>query len=287
MEIVFRQNLEKEPIEVIKPANEKVCIAVQKLEEYSQQLRIESGLSYLFLTRNRNKKGWPVILASKGNWTKNRLNPFIEKYNLRDENGQLLKLTSHYFRHICATYAFQGGLKTHDVAELLGHKSILMTETYNHTEDKQQIVKEILSGITPITTTNKIVLKQLEGVENPFKGKTIDQVEKLRRALKIELLPHGICTHHPMRGEPCEQDGVCLGCNNFLASAKHLPVYEKRLERVKKEIEMAGKDNGIWTSKLQYQQGKLEYYIQELSRKMAEKEFQEAMMEMTGGKHNE
>ena len=53
----------------------------------------------------------------------------------------------------------------------------MMTETYNHTEDKQQVVKDILSGDTPIATTNKIVLKQLEGDENPFKGKTIEQIE--------------------------------------------------------------------------------------------------------------
>lgn len=276
----IKRKLEKEPIEVIKPANEKVCIAIQKLEEYSEPLRKESGLPYLFLTRNRSIVGYPIIVASKGNWTKNRLAPFIEKYNLRDENGKLLKLTSHYFRHICATYAYQGGLKTHDVAELLGHKSILMTETYNHTEDKQKVVKDILSGETPIATTNKMVLKQLEGDENPFRGKTIEQIEKLRRALKIELLPHGICTHHPMRGEPCEQDGVCLGCSNFLASAKHLPVYEKRLERVNKELETAGNDNSIWLSKLHYQQGRLEYYIKELSKKLTDKEFQKAISEV-------
>lgn len=281
-----KTKLENEPTEVNKPANKEVCIAIQKLEEFSEPLRNESGLPYLFLVR-RSGKGGPPVVASKGNWTKNRLTPFIQKYDLRDEKGNLLKLTSHYFRHICATYAYQGGLKTHDVAELLGHKSILMTETYNHTEDKQQVVKDILSGETPIATTNKIVLKQLEGDENPFKGKTIEQIEKLRRALKIELLPHGICTHHSMRGEPCEQDGACLGCSNFLASSKHLPVYEKRLERVNEELEAAGNDNSIWTSKLHYQQGKLEYYIQELSKKMADKEFQKAMSEVAVSKDDE
>lgn len=279
--------INNEPTEVNKPANKEVCIAIDKLEEYTEPLRKESGLPYLFLSRNRSKAGHPVTVASKGNWTKNRLTPFIQKYDLRDEKGNLLKLTSHYFRHICATYAYRGGLKTHDVAELLGHNSIMMTETYNHTEDKQQVVKDILSGDTPIATTNKIVLKQLEGDENPFKGKTIEQIEKLRRALKIELLPHGICTHHPMRGEPCEQDGACLGCSNFLASSKHLPVYEKRLERVNEELEVAGNDNSIWTSKLYYQHGKLEYYIQELSKKMANKEFQKAMSEVEVSKDDE
>ena len=86
----------------------------------------------------------------------------------------------------------------------------MMTETYNHTEDKQQVVKDILSGDTPIATTNKIVLKQLEGDENPFKGKTIEQIEKLRRALKIELLPHGICTHHQCVVNPVNKTELVL-----------------------------------------------------------------------------
>ena len=103
--------INNEPTEVNKPANEEVCIAIQKLEEYAKPLREESGLPFLFLVRNRRISGYPVTVASKGNWTKNRLTPFIEKYDLRDENGELLKLTSHYFRHICATYAYQGGLK--------------------------------------------------------------------------------------------------------------------------------------------------------------------------------
>ena len=90
-----------------------------------------------------------------------------------------------------------------------------------------------------------------------------------------------------MRGEPCEQDGACLGCSNFLASSKHLPVYEKRLERVNEELEVAGNANNIWTSKLYYQQGKLEYYIQELSKKMANKEFQKAMSEVVVSKDDE
>ena len=271
----------KEPTEVTKPANEIVVKTIEKLEGYSLPLRKESGLPFLFLTRSRSQKGYPVVLASMSNWSKNRLQPFINKHDIRDEKGNLLKLSSHYFRHIFATYAIKNGMKIHDVAEMMNHESILMTETYDHTQgQKQQIVKEILSGETPIATTNKIVLESIEGSENPFKGKTVDQADKLRRAMKIELLPHGMCLHHPMRGEPCEQDGVCLGCNNFLASAKHLPIYEKRLEKVNHELGSQTNDKGIFNTKLSYQKGKLENYIQELQRKLAELEFQEALKEV-------
>ncbi|MEK4503964.1 tyrosine-type recombinase/integrase [Bacillus sp. FSL R12-0069] len=277
----------KEPVEVTKPANEVVVTTIEKLEKYSLPLRQESGLPNLFLTRYRTKKNLPVCLASSPNWTKNRLMPFIKKHDLRDETGNLLRLSSHYFRHIFATYALKSGMKIYDVAEMMNHKSILMTQTYDHTKgQKQQIIKEILSGEVSVASTNQITLESIEGCENPFKGLTVDQADKMRRAMKIELLPHGMCLHHPMRGEPCEQDGVCLGCNNFLASANHLPIYERRLEKVNEELTSQPNDKSIYNTKLNYQKGKLENYVQELKRKLVEKEFQQTISEVAVSKND-
>lgn len=277
----------KEAIWVTRPANELVVEAIKALEKHSEPLRKKTGKPYLFLVEAKNKKG-KYVIAAYSNWTKNRLNPFIRKHDLRDENGNLLKLTHHYFRHIFTTYALKGGMKVHDVAEILGHKSIMMTETYDHTlQEKQEIIREILSGDIPISTTNKTVQESIEGERNPFKGKTIDQVEKMRRSLKIELLPHGICLHHPMRGEPCPQDGVCLGCSNFLASAKHLPLYERRITRIKEELDKNSNDKSIYTSKLKYQQEKLEKYVTDLQKKLVEKELKEAVEQVAGAKYEE
>lgn len=275
----------KEPVWVTRPANEIVVEAIKALERRSEPLRKKTGKPFLFLDEVRHKE--PIQLADYSNWGKNRLTPFIQKHKLKDEHGNELKLTQHYFRHIFTTYALKGGMKIHDVAEILGHKSIMMTETYDHNkEEKQEVIKGILSGDIPVSSTNKTVLATLEGEENPFKGKTIDQVDKMRRSLKIELLPHGMCLHHPMRGEPCAQDGVCLGCINFLASSRHLPVYEKRLERVNQELEKSN-DKSIYSSKLRYQKGKLENYISDLHKKMAQRESQEALEQVAGAKHEE
>lgn len=278
---------QKTPEQVTRPANEIVVKTIMALEKYAEPLIKEYGEPWLFLTKTYRKRV-PITIASHSNWTARRLEPFIEKHDLRDENGNLLKLTHHYFRHIFATYALKGGMKLHDVAEMMNHKSIMMTETYDHTKgQKQEVIKDILSGRIPVTTTNKIVLESLEGEENPFKGLTTNQVDKMRRALKIELLPHGMCLHHPMRGEPCEQDGVCLGCHEFLASAKHLPVYEARLDKVVQELKTFNNDKSIYTTKLHFQQGKLEKYITALRKKLAEKEFQNALIEVEGDTHGE
>jgi integrase len=271
----------KTPEWVLRPANELVVETIHALEKHSESLRKESGLPYLFLFRYDKQ----IKIACYSNWGKNRLNPFIAKHNLIDEKGKPLKLTQHYFRHIFATYAIKGGMKIHDVAEMMNHGTIMMTETYDHTKgQKQEIIKSILSGDIPVASTNGIVLESIESEANPFKGRTIDQIEKLRRALKIELLPHGVCLHHPMRGEPCHQDGVCLGCNAFIASACHLPVYQSRLERVNKELD-TNNDKSIYSRKLCYQQEQLKDYISVLQKKMEESEFQVALLEVAGTKH--
>ena|GEM_PF-262716 len=262
-----------EPIEVTSPANKLVVDAIRALEEKTKELRIEASSPYLFMARNRTKKGTPPVIASYSNWSKNRLKPFVQKYDIRNGKGEYLNLTHHYFRHIFATYALKSGMKIHDVAEMMNHKSILMTDTYDGNKGKkQESVKKILTGEIPVASTNTVVLEALQGDENPFKGTTADQFDKLRRALKVEILPHGVCLHHPLRGEPCEQDGACLGCGNFLASAIHLPVYEMRLTRVKKELETLGSDSSIYSSKLRYQMSRLERYVSDLSRQLAERE---------------
>lgn len=266
----------KTKVDVDRPANEMVVKAIHKLEEFSKPLRELSGMSYLFLYVSAYKDSLNntprILLADHGNWNRSFLNPFVKENNILDSNGKPLVLTSHYFRHIFATYALKDGMKIHDVAEMLNHESIMMTETYDHTKgQKQKIIENILTGETPISSTNKIVLESIEGEVNPFKGKTVEQIDKMRRALKIELLPHGLCLHHPMRGEPCAQDGVCLGCSEFIASADHLPVYERRLEKVKAELANSPTDS-VYTTKLNYQQGKLVKYITDLQLKVALKE---------------
>ena len=261
----------KTPVNVARPANELVVNAIKHLEAHSEQFRKKANSNYLFLMKSRNKAD-TIELASYSNWADRRIKPFIENHDLRDEKGNLMKLSAHYFRHIFTTYAIKTGMKLHDVAEMLNHKSIMMTETYDHGEEKQEIIKDILSGNTPVASTNKLVLESVEGDENPFKGRTASQIDKMRKALKIEILPHGLCLHHPMRGDPCEQDGICLGCSEFLASAKHLPVYKKRLEKVNQQLAEPNLDQSIFTTKLRYQQGKLENYISDLERKVAVKE---------------
>jgi hypothetical protein len=87
-----------------------------------------------------------------------------------------------------------------------------------------------------------------------------------------------------MRGEPCGQDSICLGCKHFIASARHLPVYENRLNRVNEELKTCAEDNSVWSCKLKHQQVKLAEYIQALQEKMANEDYKAVMHEVAVSK---
>lgn len=261
--------LHAERTEVLKPANELVILAVTKLEEHSKPLRAETKSPYLFLNRHRNKKGYPVDLVSHANWNKNFVRPWLSEHDFVDNEGNLIDFTSHTFRHAFATYALKGGASIEVISELMNHKSIRGTKHYTHLlqEDIKSRFAEvfyegaILSGKRVLQIRDK--LKELQ----PFKGKTVEQVDKLRKAMKIQVLSHGMCTHHPMRNEPCIGDGVCLGCNNFITTPEFLDIHKQRLTNVQKELERAPKE-GPFESKLKHMEKYLIEIISDLENQL-------------------
>lgn len=253
--------LHAERAERLKPANELVVLAVKKLEKYSKPLRVESNLPFLFLNRIRNKSGYPVGIVSHANWNKNYVRPWLRKHNLVDQDGNLIDFTSHTFRHAFATYALKGGASIEVISELMNHKSIRGTKYYTHLlqEDVKKRFAEVLNEGAILSGNKALQIKDRLKEMQPFKGKTVEQVDKLRRAMKIQVLSHGLCLHHPMRNEPCEGDGVCLGCNNFVTTPDFLEVHKERLDNVQRELAKAPKD-GPFESKLKH----IEKYLLEI-----------------------
>lgn len=270
--------LHAERVGALKPANELVVLAVTKLEERAKELQKEKDLPYIFLSRKRNKKGNPVGLVSHSNWNKNFVRPWLKKHNIVDSNGNTVDFTSHTFRHAFATYALKGGASIEVISELMNHKSIRGTQHYTHLlqEDVKRRFSQVLNEGAIISGKKALQIKEKLKESNPFKGKTVEQVDKLRKAMKIQVLSHGLCLHHPMRNEPCAGDGVCLGCSNFVTTPDFLNVHKERLANVQKELAKAP-DNGPFESKLR----KIEKYLIEIIRDL------ENQMEYKGKDDNE
>lgn len=254
----YSRKLNNEEIEVIKPVNEYVVLAIQSLLSYTKSRRKESKLPFLFINPNRVKVGYPIELISHSTWGKNFLIPWIEKHNIQDENGNPLKVTSHTFRHCFATYAISNGASIEVVSEMMGHKSIRGTQHYAKTieEDVKNRFAEVFNEGAILSGKKAMQIKEKLKDNNPFKGKTIEQVDSLRKAMKIQVLSHGLCTHHPMRNEPCMGDGVCLGCQNFLTTPEFLDIHKSRLANVQKQLAKTS-ENGPYESKLKH----IEHYL--------------------------
>ncbi len=261
--------LHAERIKILKPANELVILAVTKLEEHSKPLRAEAELPYLFLNRQRNKKGYPAGLVSHANWNKNHIRPWLRKHTFVDREGNLIDFTSHTFRHAFATYALKGGASIDVISELMNHKSIRGTKHYTHLlqEDIKNRFAEVLNEGAIISGKKALQIKDKLKELQPFKGKTVEQVDKLRKAMKIQVLSHGLCTHHPMRNEPCIGDGVCLGCSNFITTPEFLDVHKDRLANVQRELAKAPKE-GPFESKLKHMEKYLIEIIDDLENQL-------------------
>lgn len=253
--------LHAEKIERLKPANELVVLAVTKLEKHSEPLRTEAKSLYLFLNRQKNKKGYPVALVSHSDWNKVYVRPWLREHNFYNENGNLIDFTSHTFRHAFATYALKSGASIEVISELMNHKSIRGTTAYTHLlqEDIKNRFAEVLDEGAIISGKKALQIKDKLSELQPFKGKTVEQVDKLRKAMKIQVLSHGLCIHHPMRNEPCMGDGVCLGCSNFITTPEFLDVHKERLANVQKELAKAPEE-GPFESKLKH----MERYLIEI-----------------------
>ncbi len=87
-------------------------------------------------------------------------------------------------------------MKIQDMAEMLGHASIAMTGSYSHMEDKiRERFAQVFSADNALAGKRAMLLKEQLSKTNPFQGRAIEDVDKLRKAMKIQVLPHA--SHAP------------------------------------------------------------------------------------------
>lgn len=155
------------------------------------------------------------------------------------------------------------------ISELMSHKSIREIKYYTHLlqKDIKNRFAEVLNEGVILSGNKALQIKDRLKEMQPFKGKTVEQADKLRKALKIQILSHGMCTHYPMRNEPCIGDRVCLGCNNFITTPDFLEVHKERLDNVQRELAKAPKD-GPFESELKHIEKYLLEIINDLENKL-------------------
>ena len=237
MEVTLGKTEKGEPIIHKVFINELVKTTIVELEEYSAPLRDKNGLKELFIIRNH---GVRVLNVDK--WSENRLPNFIERWDIRDNKGNLYPLKSHQFRATFVRELIKRKVPIAHIMKQFAHVSIEMTSHYLTLQDEE--VKEIYSDmiLSPESKIAGLRAREIKGkLDEQFKGKTESEIEEivsnLSKSMSFNPLPTGVCLYDFRRGNCSDGDGCFFyNCPNYITEVKFYPILKQELDIMEKEM---------------------------------------------------
>lgn len=241
MEVTLGKTEKGEPIIHKVFINELVKDVIAELSEYTAELRKESGLKELFIQRITKKHNAIDVLAKDG-YQAYKLNPFIKRYDIRDNKGELYPLTSHQFR---ATFVMELIKRKVPIAMIMkqySHVSIEMTAHYLTLQEEE--VKEIYSDmiLSPESKIAGLRAKEIKGkLDDLFHGKTETEIDNvitdLAKTMSFNPLPTGVCLYDFRRGNCTDGDGCFFyNCPNYITEVQFYPILKDELDLLEKEM---------------------------------------------------
>lgn len=237
MEVTLSKTEKGEPIVHKVFINELVKDAVRELAEFTAPLRKESGLKDLFLIRNHG-----IRVITVGQWSQNRLSHFIERWNIRDKNGELYPLTSHQFRATFVRELVKQKIPIAMIMKQYAHVSIEMTSHYLTLQAEE--IKEVYSDmiLSPESKIAGLRAKEIKGkLDSLFHGKTRDEIDNiiadLTKTMSFNPLPTGVCLYDFRRGNCTDGDGCFMyNCPNYITEVQFYPILKKELNLLEAEM---------------------------------------------------
>lgn len=221
--------------------NQLVKDAVKELSEFTEPLRRESGLRELFLTRALRFHN-NIVVYKVDIFAAFKITPFIQRWDIRDNKGNLYPLMSHQFR---ATYVRELVKRKMPIAYVMkqfAHVSIEMTSHYLTLQEEE--VKEIYSEVILNPKAKLAGMRAAEirsKLDQRFKGRTETEIDniisELSKSMSFNPLPNGVCLYDFRRGNCSDGDGCFFyNCPNYVTEASFYPVLQKELELMEKEM---------------------------------------------------
>ncbi len=237
-EVALSKTVRGEPIVHRVFANDLVVNAIEELEQSTSALRAESGLSELFLTRNRG-----IGVPNTMRWSNHRLRTFIRRCDIRGADGALYPLKSHQFRATFVKELIMRKIPISYVMKQFAHVSVEMTCHYLTLQENE--VKDIYSQLilSPNAKIAGLCADEIrQKTAEMFRGKTEHDIEsvitKLSESLTFNPLPGGVCLYDYRRGNCSNGDGCFFyNCPNYITEISFLPVLKKELELMECEME--------------------------------------------------
>ena len=207
----FCQKMQKPQMNLIPPSLYKMI--------QEQQSAVGDSV-YLF--PSSIKESSPI---SRGSYSK-RINTWIEKSEIKNDDGTPYRYRSHAFRHSLATDLLQNYNVDLQVIQLavLGHKEIQMTLTYAQRSDE----------------FNKSLHDKYIGNYGEFQQMDFEGVDGLHK----KALGNGYCGY-PSKLGTCPYSDACLHCEFFRTSKQFLDIHKRHLEEVQKNIVLFETNNWI------------------------------------------
>ena len=241
MEVTLGKTEKGEPIIHKVFINELVKDAIVELSEYTAELRKESGLKELFIQRITKKHNAIDVLAKDG-YQAYKLNPFIKRYDIRDNKGELYPLTSHQFRATFVRELIKRKVPIAMIMKQYSHVSIELTAHYLTLQEEE--VKEIYSDmiLSPESRIAGLRAKEIKGkLDDLFHGKTEaeidDVITDLAKTMSFNPLPTGVCLYDFRRGNCTDGDGCFMyNCPNYITEVQFYPILKDELDLLEKEM---------------------------------------------------
>lgn len=237
MEVTLSKTEKGEPIVHKVFINELVKDAVRELSEFTSPLRKKSGLKELFLVRYRSVQ---VLKVDK--WNSQRLLNFIERWDIRNKNGELYHLTSHQFRATFVRELVKQKVPIAMIMKQYAHVSVEMTSHYLTLQAEE--IKEVYSDmiLSPESKIAGLRAKEIKGkLDNLFHGKTRDEIDdiisELTKTMSFNPLPTGVCLYDFRRGNCTDGDGCFMyNCPNYITEVQFYPILKKELDLLEAEM---------------------------------------------------
>lgn len=241
MEVRIGKTEKGEPIIHKVFINELVRDVIGELDEYTEKQRNQNGLTELFVFPG--KPGGKATVCKSDRFSSKRLAPFIRRWDIRDNKGNLYPLKSHQFRATFVKKLIMQKVPIAHVMKQYSHVSIEMT--WHYLTLREEEIKEIYSQmlLNPEAKIAGLRADDIRGkLDGMFNGRTEKEVEGIIRNLSNTMsfnpLPNGVCLYDYRRGNCTDGDGCFFyNCPNYITEASFLPVLRKELELMEREME--------------------------------------------------
>lgn len=246
MEVLLEKTEKDGPIIHKVFINDLVKDVIAELEEAKESLRQESGLKELFLAKTAIRmpaipKGTVIVYKVNGFGT-HKLKPFIKRWSIYDNKGNLYPLKSHQFRATFVRELIKRKVPIAHIMKQYSHVSIEMTAHYLTLQEDE--VKEIYSDmiLSPESKIAGLRAKEIKGkLDTLFHGKTQEDIDEtilnLSNSMSFNPLPTGVCLYDFRRGNCSDGDGCFFyNCPNYITEVEFYPILKGELDLLDAEM---------------------------------------------------